>query len=224
MSRNTKDYSQGKIYCIRNSISDDIYIGSTCQSLSQRMAQHRRTLKYGNLGGMKLYDLMIELGEENFYIELVEECPCENKDQLRKREGEFIREYQTGLNKKLAGRTSLKYYHDNKERVKEYKKEYRKENKDKIREYDQKHYWENLEAILERQKRYRENNKDKIKEIMKTYYENNKDDIKRKKKEHYELNKETILEKKREYKHKNRDEINRRRRERRQQLKQMKEN
>ena len=36
--------------------------------------------------------------KENFYIEL-KECPCENKDQLRKREGEFIREYQTGLNK-----------------------------------------------------------------------------------------------------------------------------
>ena len=224
MSRNTKDYSQGKIYCIRNNINDDIYVGSTCQSLSQRMAQHRSILKHGNLGGMKLYDLMIELGEENFYIELIEECPCENKDQLRKREGEFIREYHTGLNKKLAGRKSLEYYHDNKDRVKEYNKEYRKENRDKIREYDQKHYWENLEQILERQKRYRENNKDKIKEIMKTYYENNKDDSKRKKKEHYELNKEAILEKKREYKHKNRDEINRRRRERRQQLKQMKEN
>ena len=42
MSRQSKDYSQGKIYCIRNTISDEIYIGSTCQSLSQRMAQHRR--------------------------------------------------------------------------------------------------------------------------------------------------------------------------------------
>ena len=224
MSRQPKDFSKGKIYCIRNNINDDIYIGSTCQSLSQRMAQHRRTLKCGYLGGMKLYNLMLESGEENFYIELMEEYPCENKDQLRKREGEYIREHQTGLNTKLAGRKSLEYYHDNKERVVEYKKEYRKENKDKIREYDQRHYWENVEQILERQKRYRENNKDKIKEIMKTHYENNKEEIKQKKKEHYEQNKEAILQKKREYRNKNKDEINRRRRERRQELKQLKEN
>ena len=39
--KNTKDYSKGQIYCIRNSDTNDIYIGSTCQSLSQRMAQHR---------------------------------------------------------------------------------------------------------------------------------------------------------------------------------------
>ena len=97
-ARNPKDYSKGRIYCIRNTINDEIYIGSTCQSLSQRMAQHRSTLKHGNFGGMTLYNLMIDLGEEHFYIELMEEYPCENKDQLRKREGEFIREYQTGLN------------------------------------------------------------------------------------------------------------------------------
>ena len=76
MSRNPKDYSKGKIYCIRNTVNDDVYIGSTCQNLSQRMAQRRRNLKCGNLGGMKLYDLMTELGNEHFHIELMEEYPC----------------------------------------------------------------------------------------------------------------------------------------------------
>ena len=224
MSRNPKDYPKGKIYCIRHTANDDVYIGSTCQSLSQRMAQHRRTLKCGNLGGMKLYNLMIDLGEENFYIELMEEYPCENKDQLRKREGEFIREHHTGLNKKLAGRKSLEYYHDNKDRVIEYKREYRKENKDKIREYDQKHSWENVEEILERQKRYRENNKEKVKEKAKAQYENNKEIINEKRREQYLQNKDTILQQKREYRSKHKDKINRRRRERRQELKQLKDN
>ena len=224
MSRQPKDYSQGKICCIRNTINDEIYIGSTCQSLSQRMAQHRRNLKCGNSGGVKLYELIIDLREKNFYIELVEECPSENKDQLRKREGELIREHKAGLNKLVAGRKSVEYYYDNKERILECKQEYRKENKDKIREYDQKKYWENVEHILERQKRYRENNKDKIKEIMKTHYENNKEDIKRKSKEIYETNKELILERQRDFRNKTKDEINRRRRERRQELKQLKKN
>ena len=39
------DYSKAKIYNICNDVDDEIYIGSTCQSLSQRMAEHRRTTK-----------------------------------------------------------------------------------------------------------------------------------------------------------------------------------
>ena len=32
-----RSYSNGRIYCIRNSINDDIYVGSSCQPLSKRM-------------------------------------------------------------------------------------------------------------------------------------------------------------------------------------------
>ena len=39
MTKQLKDYTKGKIYCIRNKINDDIFIGSTCQTLSQRMTQ-----------------------------------------------------------------------------------------------------------------------------------------------------------------------------------------
>ena len=39
------DYKSGKIYCIRNDINDEIYVGSTTQSLSQRMAKHRSDKK-----------------------------------------------------------------------------------------------------------------------------------------------------------------------------------
>ena len=39
------DYSKAKIYQIINDVSDDIYIGSTCQPLSKRMAEHRTSMK-----------------------------------------------------------------------------------------------------------------------------------------------------------------------------------
>ena len=42
---NQKDYKNGKIYCIRNNINDDIYVGSTTQPLSKRMAWHRDAAK-----------------------------------------------------------------------------------------------------------------------------------------------------------------------------------
>ena len=38
-------YRKGKIYCIRNHINDDIYIGSTKQTLSKRMSKHRSDCK-----------------------------------------------------------------------------------------------------------------------------------------------------------------------------------
>lgn len=36
------NYSKGKIYKIINNITDDIYIGSTVNSLSQRLSLHRQ--------------------------------------------------------------------------------------------------------------------------------------------------------------------------------------
>ena len=62
---------------------------------------------------------MNENGIQNFYIELEEEFKCENIEQLRKREGEIIREKGT-LNERIAGRD-----------VKAYQKEYCQNNRDK---------------------------------------------------------------------------------------------
>ena len=39
------DYQNGKIYKILNNIDGDIYVGSTINALSHRMAQHRCDMK-----------------------------------------------------------------------------------------------------------------------------------------------------------------------------------
>ena len=203
MSRNTKDYSQGKIYCIRNSINDDIYIGSTCQSLSRRMSQHRSNLKHGNIGGVKLYKKMNELGREHFYIELLEEYPCENVIQLTKREGELIREHQSTLNSIINGRTKKEYYEENKQKF----KEYYEQNRDKKLEQVRKHYEQNKDAKLKYAKHYRNENKEKIQDKIKIYYDENKEDIKQQKKEYYQNNKEREQARAREYQNNNREKV-----------------
>ena len=115
----TSKYQKSKIYAIRNNLNDEIYIGSTSSELCKRMVKHRSTAKQEPFKSpFHLY--MNENGIENFYIELVEECPCENIEQLRKREGELIREMGS-LNKKIAGRS-----------FQEYSKTYKQENRDKI--------------------------------------------------------------------------------------------
>ena len=100
----SKDFQNGKIYCIRNSINNDIYVGSTCQSLSKRMAFHRNSSKSETKQHYKVYCMMTELGIDKFHIELIEKYPCENNDQLRAREGHFIREMAT-LNSRVEGRS-----------------------------------------------------------------------------------------------------------------------
>jgi group I intron endonuclease len=149
----SQDFSKGKIYKITNDYNDDVYVGSTCDLLTKRFSGHKKSLTNDKQKNRPLYVLMNDIGFERFRIELVEEYPCQDKYQLRQREGHWIREIGT-LNKLIAGRTVKEYKEDNKEKIQEKNKEYREQNKDKI-------------------KQYREENKDKIKE----YYEDNKEKI-----------------------------------------------
>ncbi len=112
-------YKNGKIYTIRYKNDDSlIYVGSTVQPLYKRFSQHKIDSKSPRLENMNLYQKFNETDINDWYIELYEDCPCERKEELNKREGEVIREIGT-LNKKIEGTT--------KEYKKEYKKEYDKE-------------------------------------------------------------------------------------------------
>ena len=133
------DYSKGKIYTIRYRNDDSlIYVGSTVNILSYRFADHKRRCKNPNneRHNLMIYQKMRETEDiDNWYIELYEDFPCDNKEQLLKREGEIIREIGT-LNRNIAGRSTEQYRKDNKEKYEKYLKEYRRQNKEKISEND----------------------------------------------------------------------------------------
>ena len=128
------DYNKGKIYTIRCRTDDTlIYVGSTIQPLSVRIGEHKRrgnNVKYQNI----LIYKTINNNWDDWYIELYEEYPCENKEQLCKREGEVIRSIGT-LNSQIAGRTNKEYYENNKLKLLEQMKDYYNNNKGKILEY-----------------------------------------------------------------------------------------
>ena len=160
------DYSKGKIYKIIDINNTKCYIGSTTQSLNERMSNHKRkykSYKNGNHHKVSIFDLFDEFGLENCKIELIEEYNCGNKTELERKEGEYIRNIEC-INKRIEGRTKEEYRDDNKEKIKEQRKEYYENNKEK-------------------DKQYRKNNKEKIKEQQKQYYENNKDKILEKQKQ-----------------------------------------
>ena len=131
------DYSKAKIYQVLNDVDDDVYIGSTCQSLSMRMVGHRKARTSTKHNNYKLYRKMNEIGVEHFYIELIKETPCDNKEQLRAIEGEYIRQYGT-LNSQIAGRTRKEWQDEHIER---------KSQQNKI------NYQNNKPKVLERQKK-----------------------------------------------------------------------
>ena len=107
------DYANGKIYQIRNTEDDEVYVGSTCTTLTKRFSNHKSDSNRMKKTNCHVYKHMNALGVEKFYIELIEDFPCENKTQLTAREGVFIRDRGT-LNMLIAGRTPKEYYQNNK--------------------------------------------------------------------------------------------------------------
>ena len=73
---------------------------------------------------------MNDLGFDAFYIELIEECPCDNLEQLLRTEGKYIRQ-MASLNKIVSGQTKKEYYDNNIGYILEHKKEYYKQNKER---------------------------------------------------------------------------------------------
>ena len=143
------------------------------------MAEHRNGINKKGAQHYKLYQAMSELGEDAFYIELIEHCPCQTRGELLKKEGEKIREYQSKLNKIVSGRNWKEYYDENRQSRVENSRLYNEKNKTQIKERRHQHYLEHKQEVAERDRQY---------------YQNNKEKIRFKKKENYQQKKECILE------------------------------
>ena len=161
-------YQRGKIYNIRCYDDDTIiYVGSTIQPLSTRMAKHR----YDKTCSLYQYVNGNWDNWDNWYIELYEEYPCDNKQLLEKKEGEITR-LIGNINKKIAGRNNKEWIEENKEHCKKQRKKYREDNNEKIKEHEK--------------NRPRCNNETEIikhKHQKKKWYEANKEIINQKAKE-----------------------------------------
>lgn len=163
------NYQNGKIYAIKSYQTEKKYIGSTTQQLCVRLGKHRTDFK-DNKGTAKNI-----LQYDDYYIELIENYACNNKEELEKRERFYIQEnINNCVNVRLPTRTQIEYIEDNKEKIKERQKQYKELNKEKIKEYTIKYQEENREILIQKKTEYNEANKEirNIKAIE--YYNNNK--------------------------------------------------
>ena len=83
-------YQNAKIYKIVDTTNDNIYVGSTCKKLCQRLANHRSKYTAYLKGKCHFVTSFIILENNNYDIILLEECPCENKEQLHAKERYYI--------------------------------------------------------------------------------------------------------------------------------------
>ena len=128
---NQNKYQNAKIYKIVDIGYNKCYIGSTCEEPSMRMARHRAHFKHflnNTKGHIRSFDIFNEYGVENCKIELIEYFKCDTLQELRRKEGEHIKNNEC-VNKHVAGRTVKEYHEDNKNKILEQAKEYREQNK-----------------------------------------------------------------------------------------------
>ena len=160
-------YQNGKIYQLVDIGYTMCYIGSTYVPLSRRMCRHRAHYTAfknhkNNANRMTSYESFDKFGVENCKIELLENYPCNSKEELLAREGYWIRNTQC-VNKLVQGRTQAEYMQgwadSNKDKLREYKKAWHLSNLQDIREKSKKYREEHHEEKLQRDKEYRERNK-----------------------------------------------------------------
>ena len=148
-------YLNGKIYKLIDNTNGDIYFGSTCKSLKERLGNHKKHYnKYikTNVKRTASYDI---IKNNDYKIELLENFPCKLKQELLIKEREYIE--NTKCINILRPIITYQEMLDN-------DKQWKKNNRDKVKIHGQNKYKKHRDKILESRKIYYEANKDKIKE------------------------------------------------------------
>jgi hypothetical protein len=142
------NYQNGKIYVIKSAETADVYIGSTCATLKNRLSKHKSAFR---TKAKRLGTAVKILKYSDAFIELVENWPCQNKKELLDREGTIIKSTPNCVNTQIQGRTMKQYKIDNFEKLKQQQKAYRENNKEMLdRKY--KDWYQSAKGIS-----YREN-------------------------------------------------------------------
>lgn len=84
----------GRIYIIRNTVNDKVYVGQTKVSIKLRFQNHLSAARRGK--DYVIGKAIRKYGEDNFYVELLEECLV---DELNDRERYWISIFNSTNNK-----------------------------------------------------------------------------------------------------------------------------
>lgn len=150
------NYQNGKIYMIMTENSNEIYIGSTTQTLTKRLKEHESRFRRG----VKYCSSQEILKQGNYKIVLIKDFACNSLIELEAEETKFqkdlvcVNKQRARLTEEEKRQYKKQYKIDNKEKIKQQRKQYRIDNKESIKQY----YIDNKEKL----KQYRIDNKEKL--------------------------------------------------------------
>lgn len=202
MGRNS-DFSKCKVYKLVHADPSadikDVYVGSTCQALSARMADHRQAMRRGS--STNVYMWMRDVGIENVVIVLIEEYPdCTSYEQQRQCEREWQDRLQPSLNTVRAYRSVAErlgymrtYHHANRERLNKKRHERHVLNREDVLAKKREYHLANRERInqqkRERRASWNQPQRDKILAAMRecnaAYHDANRDRINQQRRKRY---------------------------------------
>ena len=147
------NYQNGKIYKIVSPSNPDMppYFGSTTMLLCNRMKSHR------NPKSLCKSKSLIGCGDA--IIVLIENYPSSSREELSKKEAEYILNNDC-CNKYIPARTHKERYDVNKELIKEKQKIYKEKYPERRQEINLKYREKNKEEIREKSRIFHENHKE----------------------------------------------------------------
>lgn len=107
-------FHNSKIYKLTDNTNNNVYIGSTIQTIKQRLQGHKSGAKTSKEGYGCASKSIIDNGD--YKIELLEEFSCENKRELLIKEQEYIDQYDC-INKVNSHADPKKRYLLNREKI-----------------------------------------------------------------------------------------------------------
>ena len=149
------NFQNGKIYAIRSHQTAQVYVGSTTQPLSVRFGGHR-------LPSNKLSSSTI-MRFPDAYIELIENYPCSDKNELNRREGEFIRTMDC-VNKRIAGRTPTEWRAEHMEELKQSKREWHANHREEANQRNKEWHADHREEANQKSREWHTAHREKAKQ------------------------------------------------------------
>jgi len=187
------DYANGKIYKIISNMTDDIYVGSTCQLLCRRMASHRSYYNRFINGSIKCSKSSFEiLKHGDATIVLIEKYPSNNKEELHRRERHYIETLKC-VNKVIPTRTRKEYTEQHKDESITRAKEYYNNNKETVLKYQKTYAEVHINELKAYRTDFRKDNIEKIRNREKAYYNDNKELVAQRRKQPFTCECGTII-------------------------------
>jgi hypothetical protein len=207
-----KKFPKAVVYVLQ-CVDNYYYIGSTINDPRYRLNNHKMdSVKYPN---RSVYEHINQIGWDNVNLDIVEQCPCDDRKELYAKEDEYIKDslsdpyclnhQRACISKEDIIENRANYYLANRDQIREKTKAYVEANKDKVDEYQAEYRIKNAEARREYTAQYVIDHPEEVAASRKNYYETNKAEILEKKKKYVEANKDEISRKKKEWGEKNKE-------------------